>query len=204
MAICRHTSRANDFASGHGKPDAVESGDDDMQSFSARRLAEAFKVQPGQSVADFLGPGNDRDRMRRRVQDRDRTPTGLRHQACWVGNSTGAIQVRPIARWRVARLDTIDLKIGRAISGDLFDVSSGDMCAESMALKECFADVPSGAHKMGWGRTWISGSIQSPTAPKYSASCSLVTGSPSESCGHMALSGLLIVTPSTILSDVFF
>src|SRR4051794_16496788 len=59
--------------------------------------------------------------------------------------------------------------------------------------------MPSGARTMEHGRPVICGIIQSPTASRYSARSNLVTGFLSPASGQSALSGLLMVTPRTVL-----
>src|SRR3979409_1960833 len=57
--------------------------------------------------------------------------------------------------------------------------------------------MPSGARTMEHGRPLIWPIIQPPTASKYRARSSLVTGLPSPPSGHSALSGLEMTTPMT-------
>ena len=62
--------------------------------------------------------------------------------------------------------------------------------------------MPSGARTTEHGRPLMWPIIQSPTASKYFARSSLVTGLPSPPSGHNALSGLEMTTPITS-ADLF-
>src|ERR1700716_623314 len=66
--------------------------------------------------------------------------------------------------------------------------------------------MPSGARTMEHGRPLIWPIIQPPTASKYRARSSLVTGAPSPPSGHSALSGFEMTTPITSedLASAFF
>src|ERR1700712_2637959 len=57
--------------------------------------------------------------------------------------------------------------------------------------------MPSGARSTEHGRPLMWPIIHSPTASKYCARSSLVTGSPSPPSGHSALSGFEMATPIT-------
>src|SRR5436305_6438413 len=57
--------------------------------------------------------------------------------------------------------------------------------------------MPSGARTIELGLPLIWPIIQSPTASKYFARSSFVTGLPSPASGHSALSGFELATPST-------
>src|ERR1700710_2437513 len=57
--------------------------------------------------------------------------------------------------------------------------------------------MPSGARTIEHSRPLMWPIIQPPTASKYFARSSLVTGSPSPASGHSALSGLEMTTPMT-------
>src|SRR3954447_9111138 len=57
--------------------------------------------------------------------------------------------------------------------------------------------MPSGARTIELGLPLIWPIIQSPTASKYFARSSFVTGLPSPAAGHSALSGFEITTPIT-------
>src|ERR1700733_2389555 len=58
--------------------------------------------------------------------------------------------------------------------------------------------MPSGARTIEQGRPVTCGNSHSPTASKYSARSSLVTGLPSPASGHSCLSGLEMLTPRTV------
>src|SRR3954452_242635 len=58
-------------------------------------------------------------------------------------------------------------------------------------------EMPSGARTIELGRPLIWPIIHSPTAAKYCARSSLVTGFPSPASGHSGFSGFEITTPIT-------
>src|SRR5690349_12244355 len=59
--------------------------------------------------------------------------------------------------------------------------------------------MPSGARNKEQGRSRMCSIIHGPTVARYSASCAFATAALPAAAGHSTLSGLEIVTPSTLL-----